>query len=628
MTRFRSVMALCRDLTFFILPPQFDDPAAEAQFLQDFRRAGLTATVYACSVAVAGYVMIWAVDLAFNGWSGIQAVRRLVVMALLSLTIGLVLGFPTWLLRHYTPLLGVLVFITYVASVTVTHLFRSDDPTLNVAPTALLGLWIIYGFFRLPLKVTVFLGLTGGACALFGTRLTNAHDPAVRTLVYLLIANAFGVTHSRSVEIRERHLFLQRRTLEEAQAELGYRSRVAEQASAEKTRLMAAVGHDLRQPMMAAILHMSVLMRRLDAQDSVGVLRQADRVLRSVKMLGETLEDLLLAARYESGTEPIQIRPVLLSKLFQEVGDLSEPQAAEKGSVLLIRVPRSGLIVMTDERTLLRCLVNLVSNALKFTSSSGTGRSRVVVRAGVRKGLCRIVIADNGIGVADSDADSIWQPFFQVGNRERNRDNGLGLGLYLVKQSLLRLDGHVIQMRSTLGKGTCFVLSLPVQSEVASTEIAMQSSAMSLADDGATRDQLRGAYILLVEDDQEAREALQAQLDEWGVVSSVAGTMDEVLHAHAASERSVDAIIADYRLPGERNGIALIYAMRDALGYEPEAVLMTAEVDFDRIVEDLPERTGLLLKPFDPGLLRHMLVLAHARALKDERAFRSFDSSE
>ena len=623
--RLQFVIRFGHNLSSGVLPAPFGDPAVEAQFVRDFRLAGLRSTAYACSVAVVGYLLIWSVDVFFNGWSAVAAVRRLIVIALLGLIIVLVLLKPPSLLRHYNSFLGSLVFVAYVSSVSVTHLFRDDDPTVNINPTALIGLWIIYGFIRLPLKVTIFLGVAGGSCALFGSRLTNMHDPTIRTLIYLIVANVLGITNARSVEVRERQLYLQRRTLEQAQSDLRDRNRVAEQSSAEKTRLIAAVGHDLRQPMMAAILHLSVLMGRLDAGDTLGVQRQARRVLESVNLLGGTLEHLLLAARYDAGTEPINLRDVSLKSLLQRVADLSEPQATERQLALLIRMPRSELTVQTDEQTLLRTLVNLVSNALKFTRTSTTRRARVIVRVGFANGVCRILIADNGIGIADSDTDSIWRPFFQVDNRERNRDNGLGLGLYLVKQSLSRLDGHSVLVKSKLGRGTRFVLTLPGRQGHSLLEPSLPSEVSMRGDESDAPDVLHGMYILVVEDDHEARIALQTQLEEWGAVLSAAGTMNEALHAHAETERTVDAIVADYRLPGEMTGIDLIRAVRGKLGYISDAVLMTAEVESGRLIDDLPERTYLLKKPFDPAVLRRLLSGALERALENERSDRPID---
>ena len=614
-----------RGLVMKILPSVFADDSTERLFLQDFRLAGLRSASYACCVAVAGYLLIGSVDILFHGWSSTAALRRVVPMLLLSLIILLIYSRPTALLRHYNELFGSLVLVAYVCSVSVTHLFRQDDPTLVVNPTALIGLWIIYGFVRLPLKITIWLGLTGGGFALLGSRVTNMPDPMIRTFIYLLIANALGITLARSIEIRERELFQQKRILENTQTELRHRSVLAEQASAEKTRLIAAVGHDLRQPMMAAILHLSVLLRRLDAHDMSGVKRQAEKVQESVELLSNMLEHLLLAARYESGTHPLHIQAVSITRMFQTLSDVCEPQLTDDGARLVIRFPRSDTAVRTDEQVLLRALVNLVSNALKFSRAKVRRRPRVVVRAAVRGGICRIVVADNGIGIADSDAESVWQPFFQVGNRERNRDGGLGLGLYLTKQSLLRLQDHGIRLDSRLGRGTRLVITVPKADNGELLGDGQQSGSL-VATQQSGEEALPNMYVLLVEDDHEARKALQTQLGEWGILSRSASCVREALQGLSESDRRVDAIIADYRLPDEMTGIDLIVAARSGLGYVPDAVLITAEVDLALLIGTLPERTSVLQKPFDPLVLNRRLSHALLRSLGDESDSSSLDS--
>lgn len=602
-----------------IVPPKFDDFATESLFLRDFRLAGLRSTSYACCVAIAGYFLIGIAEAAFNGWSTVAVFRRLVLILLLGFIVCMISVRPKILLQSFSAGFGSFVLLTYVSSVSATHLFRDDDPTFAVSPTALIGLWIIYGFVRLPIHVAMFIGLVGGLAALFGSRLTNMSDPAVRTIIYLLIGNALGVTSARSIEMRERQLFLQRRGLEEAQSELGRRSYVAEQASAEKTRLIAAVGHDLRQPMMAARLHLSVLIRRLRAGDADGVQRQADRVQESVKLLGETLEHLLLASRYEAGTEPISIRTTSLSRVLNRVRDLCEPQPPEGVPELIVRLPQRETNVTTDEQILLRALVNLVSNALKFPRRDPAVRSRVVVRATTTGGTCRVAVMDNGIGIADSDIASVWEPFFQVGNRERNREAGLGLGLYLVKQSLMKLPGHRISLTSCYGRGTCFLISLPGAGTSDEAEVSTTLASAAHCQNGSDEEGLRGMYVLIVEDDFEARDALQTQLAEWNVFYSSASNIEEALREHSSSDRRVDAILADFRLPGSRDGIVSIKHARSILAYSPYAILMSAEVGPNISLGPFPENVAFLQKPFDPHLLYELLFAALTSALDEER---------
>jgi CheY-like chemotaxis protein len=118
--------------------------------------------------------------------------------------------------------------------------------------------------------------------------------------------------------------------------------------------------------------------------------------------------------------------------------------------------------------------------------------------------------------------------------------------------------------------------------------------------------QLGEGFVVLVEDDQQAREALEAQLNAWGLEFSSAGSLDEILSC-LKQNRRVDAIIADYRLPGKGDGIDVILALREELGYPADAILMTAEVDLTSLHAGLPHRTSLLSKPFEPEVLRSSL---------------------
>jgi signal transduction histidine kinase/CheY-like chemotaxis protein len=593
-------------------PGRFADNLTETSFLNEFRTAGLSSTLYACCVAIVGYVLIGVVEIAFDGWSAAGALRRLLLVVLLSLIVILIALRPGGLLRRYSAVFGTLVGVAYVCSVSVTHFFRDDDPTAVVNPTALIGLWMIYGFVRLPLQVAISIGVIGGCFALFGSRVTNMADPAVRTAVYLLLGNALGITLSRSIELRERQLFLQKESLEKAQLELRRRSQTAEEGSAEKTRLVAAVGHDLRQPMMAARLHLSVLMQRVLAGDADGAKHQAARVEQSVQLLGDTLEHLLLASRYDAGTEPINIQAVPLVEILRTLLHLCEPQATEQRVSLIIRMPRSGVQVMTDERILLRALVNLVTNAVKFAKPSlSEAPSRVVVRTAHVGARCKISVLDNGIGIATSDLEAIWEPFFQIGNKERNRESGIGLGLFLVRQSLRLLDEHQVSVTSTLGRGTHFRIILPGEY----LHDPRTSSERFHLSEGPAASGLGEMYVLVVEDDHEAREALEAQLDAWGVLYTSGSRVEELLPEVLSLGRHVDAILADFRLPGGTDGVSAISIARAQLGYCPEAVLITAEVDVLELARMLPVNCSLIRKPFEPMLLYRTLGSVSGRGL-------------
>jgi two-component system, sensor histidine kinase len=590
-------------------PPSFADLSVERGFLHEYRLAGLRSVTYACALGIAAYLAIGVVDIALGGWDPEATLRRLIAVALLMVTATVIVAEPYRVLRNYSLLLGTLGTITIVGLISVIHLLRDEDVRALVNPVALLALWILYGFVRLPIRVAVLVGTVASLFSMFGCRLTNMEEPGARTLIYLIMGNALGVLLARSIEKRERQLFLQRRIAEAAQTELLRRTNRAETASAEKSRLMAAVGHDLRQPMLSAALHAGVLSQKLEAGDLEAVGKQAERVEQSVKVLGDTLEHLLTAAQYDADGGPTRVQPIPLSRVFERLRELFQPEAQRRGLSLRIKDPGDGLLVYTDEQTLFRTLMNLVSNAMKFTTPAHGAEAGVVVRAFFRGDACRVFVADNGIGIPETEIESIWEPYFQVGNQERSREKGLGLGLYLVKESLKRLPGHTVSARSTFGRGSRFCVGLPaVRLNDEDRGFKADLKAGSVHPEALTAGDLSGQYILLIEDDQEVRAALESQFAAWGMVCTSASNAQEVMQLWRAEGARVDRIVADFRLPGGTNGADAINEIRHLLGYHPSAILITAEVDRSLILSILPPQTSFLKKPFDATALMSALL--------------------
>lgn len=364
----------------------------------------------------------------------------------------------------------------------------------------------------------------------------------------------------------------------------------------EKTRLLAAVSHDLRQPMMATTAYLSVLKSRFQRKDFDQAEKQLGLISDSIAMLGGTLDHLLTAARYDSGTEPINVESVEIEPLFERIRATFEDEATNKGIELRVRMPEHRIVVSTDAMALWRVLMNLVSNAIKFTEPTGLPGRGVVVRCTLLGSTCRIDVADNGIGVSEEFQKAIWQPYFQVANSERNRAHGLGLGLFLVRRAIDHLPEHRLAMRSRPDRGSRFSVFLP-GSRLSPREVLKVERPLVSQDD---LDILAGAYILIIEDDLEARRAMQALLDEWGVVYSSGATLEEVLLDAASSMRTVDAIVTDYRLPGARTGVDCIVELRRHLEDEVPAVIVTGESDLSVIRKSMPAGTVLLQKPFDP----------------------------
>ena len=210
----------------------------------------------------------------------------------------------------------------------------------------------------------------------------------------------------------------------------------------------------------------------------------------------------------------------------------------------------------------------------------------------------RIEVWDTGVGIAPEDLQAIFQEFYQVGNPERDRRKGLGLGLSIAAR-LARLLGGRIDVRSVPGRGSVFAL------EVSRGEA---TTALAPADVMATiDDRLQGATVLVVDDDALVCEAIAGLLQQWGCVTVTAMNGDEALTAVSGQSRRPDAVLCDYRLPGGERGSAVIERLRQRFGTELPAAMITGDTDPERLREAKESGVPLIHKPVQPARLRALL---------------------
>lgn len=599
------------------IPQKFDEYFIEQEFLAQFRAGALTASICAALGAALIYLaFLFIARLTESYWTMAVWTRLFLVCVLLAIA-AIYLRAKEFAVRHYVWLSGGASTIALGGVIYLLSLGPHGSRAVEggASPALVFGLFLHYAFLRLPLWWAAGIGwLVSGAFLVWASPMVLGGNAEVRTLVYLFFTNGMGMLVCMSYETRERELFYQRRRAEAALKLSDERAVAAEEAHAEKSRLLGAVSHDLRQPIMAASTYLSVLRSGLDRGDFGKVRRQAGYLADSVGMLGATLDHLLLAARYDSRNEPIRIEAVELGPLLEQLRQTFEAEALGKGIELRFRMPAQRLVVTSDATALWRILMNLVSNAIKFTSSDGrTGRG-VVVRASLARGVCRIDVADTGEGIDESQIRAIWQAYFQVHNSERNRARGLGLGLFLVRRVLDQLENHVLTLRSRPGRGTRFTLTLPGASlgaprEVHSQPRKLEAKALQL---------LAGAYVMVLEDDSDARRAILELLDDWGVVHASGSTFEELLADAQTAARPPDALITDFRLPGQLTGAGCIQELRRLLDLDFPAVIVTGESDLISVREVMPADVVLLPKPFEPMSLAAALVSAVERARRAE----------
>jgi signal transduction histidine kinase len=358
-------------------------------------------------------------------------------------------------------------------------------------------------------------------------------------------------------------------------------------ANQAKTRFLAAASHDLRQPMHALGMFVAQLRGCVTEAKALALV---DKVESAVTALQELLDALLDISRLDAGVVTPTSSEFVLQPLLTRLDRTFAPQAEGKG--LRLRAVPSRLAVRSDPVLLERILINLLANAVRYTERGG-----VVIGCRRHGDKVRIEVWDSGGGIAPQHRQSIFQEFYQVGNPERDRRKGLGLGLAIATR-LARLLGSRIDLASQPGKGSVFSIELPrgIASESAAPKVSPVTS-------------LRGMRVLMVDDDALVRDAMASLLEQWGCEVWSAGQGAEAEAILKQAGEIPDAIVCDYRLPDGETGIDVIHRLQAIAGTEVPAALVTGDTAPERLREANESGYALLHKPVQPAKLR--LLLAH-----------------
>lgn len=355
----------------------------------------------------------------------------------------------------------------------------------------------------------------------------------------------------------------------------------ATEANQAKTRFLAAASHDLRQPLHTIGLLVAALsLRPVDGRD-----KEIISLLSQVTMaLSEQLDQLLDISKLDAGVIQVERRLVALDELMRQHHAEMRPAIEGKGLRAILDCDRA-VHVYTDPALLLRIVRNLTENAIKFTE-----RGFVSITVTRDDSTACICVSDSGCGIGTEEHRKVFEEFYQVGNPERDRTRGLGLGLSIVDR-LAGLLGIELAMTSQPGSGTRFDVRLP-------------RSFVEPAPPAVAAPDIRGTlnvHVLVLDDERSVRQGVRILLEELGCVCSEAAGTEEAL-ACVATARP-DIVLADMRLRGGDTGISAVRAIRNAVGPVP-ALLISGDTAPDRLQEAARAGIRLLHKPVSMEALR------------------------
>lgn len=440
--------------------------------------------------------------------------------------------------------------------------------------------------FVLPMNVGLISALLwhGG-----NTHLVLAFFVAVYLLATFQIAHALNKMLTESLLAR-----FEKEALAEQIAE---QMAETQRLSDEKTRFFASASHDLRQPLHAIALFGAVLEREL--QDHTAG-QHANRLMDAVHVMGTSLETMLDMSRLDAGVVQPEVTSIALKPMLQALNQMFAARAEEKG--LELRMRTTVLMVQTDPQLLQRLLANLVENAIKYTEQGG-----VLVLARARRDQVWIDVVDTGRGIAPENREKIFEAFYQIDNPGRDRSQGLGMGLSIVRR-LSHLLHHPLQMTSRSGIGTRFRLALPLAygQSTASPESERTKTAIDMSGPRPHASSLQvptlvlPTPVLLLDDEADIGDAMAALLTSYGVRLEVVTDEAAAVQAfsHAVQEnRPFAALICDYRLAKGVDGLEVAHRLRAEFNPDLPFLLVTGETSPERLQRVRDARVTVLFKP-------------------------------
>lgn len=414
------------------------------------------------------------------------------------------------------------------------------------------------------------------------------------TLLISLASTCFLIWR---LNLHDRKQTRQLRTAHEQLTVLVEDLRSGQEETRSKNQFLAAVSHDLRQPLHALGLFLNSLEESVTGTEGHQLL---EKIRSSTASLNGLFNGLLDISRLDAGVVEVETVHLSLHRLFDELRSEYSEAAENQNSQLYISTAQH--YVVTDVLLLTRILRNLIENALLHAPGS---QIRVEAReykqpcsvTQTRDSEIEITVSDTGPGIPEVKREVVFSEYYQLNNPERDRNKGLGLGLSIVKRLSTLLE-HDLELSDNPGGGTIFKIRLPAGNAHEFKSIRAMDTPMH-----DPQNSFPGLCVVVIDDEADIRDGMTITLSNAGCDVHACESAEEAREIVVSNELTPDLIIADYRLREGETGDAAVELIREELSEDIPALLITGDTSSTRVKEAAESQIRLLHKPVLPNEL-------------------------
>ena len=479
------------------------------------------------------------------------------ISTLATFIAGIVFGFGWAHLVPYVDVNGQLIYLLAVIALLFGGLYTYSPNFITYLVFSISAIWLV-----------PFISLFVAA-----TKIENLNFFIV---LISLLSTMFGMRFSLSFQ----HNYQLRKNVEHLLDEVTHKHQQAVEANAEKSKFLASVSHDLRQPMHAISLNVATIASSIDQHaiaipDAFFLKEQTNRLRTNVNYLNEMFEALLDMSRLDAGVTTIDLRAIDLMPIIERLDAEFQLISQELQIPFSVNYDKShNYHAVADASAVDRILRNLISNAFKHTRSGGV---RLSIQC--KNNFIHIRVVDTGVGIDKNSREKIFQDFVQIqrdkvaSELQHQFGHSFGLGLGIARRLANRLNSEIV-CRSWVSKGSVFSFTLPL-AELAPIDLSATHSA-------AVQTQFNTALIVIIDDDAQILESTSSLLQLKGFkVISASGSAEAIKKCHNTDKRP-DLLLCDFRLLNE-TGVEAISLIQEEFNYDIPAIIVTGETSSDAI---------------------------------------------